>query len=116
MATSVEELSGEGRHPYGPGVNELTQERYVSAAQEVLAQLSDDQRRDLVHTLRTQAREQDVNYPGLYEVGSLDDPQTLGGLFGHMRLNSPGLLEQLLSDTPFYDTVFGGIAEAARTS
>lgn len=113
MAISVES-SGEGRHPYGPAIDDLTQERYVAAAQEVLTRLSEQERRDLVHTLRMQARKQDVNYPGLHEVGSLDDPQTLGGLFGHMRLNSPGLLEQLLDDTPFFEVVFGGMADAAR--
>ena len=108
------DASSERGHRYGDVIDRLTQERYVCAAQDVLARMSSDERKQLVETLRAQARKQDVNEPGLHDLQSLDHPDTLGGLFGNLRLNAPGLLEQLLDGTPYYERVFGGIAEAAR--
>lgn len=114
MSVDVDFTSERGSNRYGATVDHLTQESYVRAAQQVLSRMSRAERQDLVSALRASAREQDVNEPGLHDIQSLDDPNTLGGLFGNLRLNSPGLLEQLLDETPFYDTVFGGMAELTR--
>src|SRR4051812_36882369 len=114
MGLSEEALSRERGHAWGGAVDQLTQERYVAVAQEVLSRMSPEERLRLVDALRVQARRQDVKYPGLHQLQALDDPATLGGLFGHLRLNAPGLLEQLLRDTEFYEPVLGGMDELAR--
>jgi hypothetical protein len=110
----MEESSDYG-HSLGGAIDHLPQQRWVAAAQEVLARLEPARRKELVSTLRRRAREQDVDYPGLHAVHPLDGAQTLGGLFGHMRLNAPGLLEELLDDTPFYDAVLGAMASYAAS-
>jgi len=116
MSSSDEALSHEGGHWLGGTVEHLPQARFVAAAQLTLSRLSRVQLVELTESLREAARSQDVNYPGLHEVQSLADPRVLGGLFGHLRLNSPGLLEQLLAATPFYAAVATGMDAAARAS
>ena len=113
MSLDVDFTSERGNR-YSGTVDHLTQEQYVLAAQLVLSRMTRDLRKELVETLRAKARAQDVNEPGLHDIQSLDDPHTLGGLFGNLRLNAPGLLEQLLDQTPFYDLVFGSMDQLAR--
>jgi hypothetical protein len=81
---------------YGAVAQHLPAEHYQQAAQEALSQLSPDQRSQLVEHLREQARQQDVNFPGLHEEQRLHEPGLLSSLFGQMQQQQPGLLQQLL--------------------
>jgi len=85
----------------GEQAMEEEQDRFVTQVREKLEALGPEQRAELVATLQKKARQQDVNFPGLHEEQALEHPATLAGLLGHMRLNQPGVLEQLLEGTPF---------------
>jgi hypothetical protein len=81
---------------YGVIAKHLPAEHYGQVAEEALGQLSPEQRMELVEHLRVQARQQDVNFPGLHEETELHQPGNLAGLFGRMQQQQPGLLQQLL--------------------
>jgi hypothetical protein len=81
---------------YGTVAEHLPAEHYQQAAHEALSQLSPDQRSQLVEHLREQARQQDVNFPGLHEEQRLHEPGVLSSLLGQMQQQQPGLLQQLL--------------------
>jgi hypothetical protein len=81
---------------HGAVAEHLPAEHYQQAAEEALTQLSPQQRTQLVDHLREQARQQDVNFPGIHEEPRLHEPGMLAGLFGQMQQQQPGLLQQLL--------------------
>jgi hypothetical protein len=86
----------EAAQHYGTIAEKLPTEHYQQAAEDALTQLSPEQRTQLVEHLRDQARQQDVNFPGLHEEQRLHEPGLLAGLFGRMQQQQPGLLQQLL--------------------
>jgi hypothetical protein len=69
---------------------------YRVAAEEALSRLSPDERTELADHLRQQARQQDVNFPGLHETPNLEHPGVLASLMSAMHGQQPGILRQLL--------------------
>jgi hypothetical protein len=108
----------EAAQHYGTVAEQLPAEHYQQAAHEALSQLSPEQRSQLVEHLRDQARQQDVNFPGLHDEQRLHEPGMLSGLFGQMQQQQPGLLQQLLGggggggtfSNPIAKMAFAGIA------
>jgi len=68
----------------------------AAAAEEAVSRLSPDERTELVEHLRQQARQQDVNFPGLHETPNLEQPGMLASLMSSMHGQQPGILRQLL--------------------
>jgi hypothetical protein len=69
---------------------------YRVAAEEAVSRLSPDERAQLAEHLRQQARQQDVNFPGLHETPNLEQPGVLASLMSSMHGQQPGVLRQLL--------------------
>jgi hypothetical protein len=86
----------EAAQHHGTVAEHLPAEHYQQVAHEALTQLSPEQRTQLVEHLREQARQQDINFPGIHEEQQLHEPGMLAGLFGRMQQQQPGLLQQLL--------------------
>lgn len=70
---------------------------YRAAAEEAVSRLSPEERAELANHLRQQARQQDVNFPGLHETQNLEHPGVLASLMSTMHGQQPGMLRQLLA-------------------
>jgi hypothetical protein len=86
----------EAAQHYSNVAQQLGPQEYRGAAEEALSRLSPDERTELAEHLRQQARQQDVNFPGLHETPNLEQPGVLANLMSMMHGQQPGILRQLL--------------------
>jgi hypothetical protein len=86
----------EARGHYERVATAMSPDQYRDAAQAALAKLSPQERQALTQYMQQQARQQDVNFPGLHEQQAPHDAGALAGLFSSMHQQEPGLLQQLL--------------------
>jgi hypothetical protein len=86
----------EAAQHYSNVAQHLGPQDYRAAAEEAVSRLSPDERAELAEHLRQQARQQDVNFPGLHETPNLEQPGALAGLMSSMHGQQPGILRQLL--------------------
>ncbi len=81
---------------YQQVAQQLPPDHYREAAEQALAKLSPEDRSALLAQLQGQARQQDVNMPGLHEAPQNPEPGQLAGLLTSMHQQQPGILQQLL--------------------
>lgn len=86
----------EAAQHYTSVAQQLGPQEYRVAAEEAVNRLSPDERAELAQHLRQQARQQDVNFPGLHETPNLEQPGVLASLMSKMHGQQPGILRQLL--------------------
>ena len=86
----------EAAQHYSNVAQHLGPQEYRVAAEEAITRLSPDERSQLADHLRQQARQQDVNFPGLHETPNLEQPGVLANLMSSMHGQQPGILRQLL--------------------
>ena len=86
----------EATQHYSSVAQHLAPQDYRVAAEEAIARLSPGERAELAEHLRQQARQQDVNFPGLHETPNLEQPGVLASLMSSMHGQQPGILRQLL--------------------
>ena len=86
----------EATQHYTSVAQQLDPQDYRVAAEEAVSRLSPDERTELAEHLRQQARQQDVNFPGLHETANLEQPGVLASLMSAMHGQQPGILRQLL--------------------
>jgi hypothetical protein len=86
----------EAAQHYTNVAQQMDPQAYQAAAEEALGRLSPDERTELAGHLRQQARQQDVNFPGLHETPNLEHPGVLASLMSAMHGQQPGILGQLL--------------------
>ena len=86
----------EATQHYTSVAQHLGPQDYRVAAEEAVSRLSPNERAELTEHLRQQARQQDVNFPGLHETPNLEQPGVLAGLMSAMHGQQPGILRQLL--------------------
>lgn len=86
----------EATQHYSKVAQHLDPQDYRAAAEEAVSRLSPDERAQLADHLRQQARQQDVNFPGLHETQNLEQPGVLASLMSAMHGQQPGILRQLL--------------------
>ena len=87
----------EAAQHYSSVAQHLGTQEYRVAAEEAVNRLSPDERTQLADHLRQQARQQDVNFPGLHETPNLEQPGVMASLMSAMHGQQPGILRQLLS-------------------
>jgi len=98
----------EATQHYSNVAQHLDPENYRSAAEEAVSRLSPEERAELAEHLRTQARQQDVNFPGLHETPNLEHPGVLASVMSAMHGQQPGILRQLLGG----GSEGGGVAQS----
>ncbi len=110
----------EARAHYDRVASSLPPQDYEQAAAAALAKLSPQERQSLVDSMQQQARQQDVNFPGLHDEGAARDPGALAGLFSAMHRQEPGLLPRLLGSggggtfgSPIAKAALAGVAAMA---
>lgn len=86
----------EAAQHYSNVAQHLDPQEYRAAAEDALNRLSPDERAELAEHLRSQARQQDVNFPGLHDTPNLEHPGVLATLMSSMHGQQPGILRQLL--------------------
>jgi len=86
----------EATQHYSTVAQHLDPQDYRAAAEEAISRLSPEERAELADHLRQQARQQDVNFPGLHETPNLEHPGVLAGMMSAMHGQQPGILQQLL--------------------
>jgi hypothetical protein len=86
----------EATQHYTSVAQHLDPQNYRAAAEEAINRLSPTERAELAEHLRQQARQQDVNFPGLHETPNLEQPGVLASLMSAMHGEQPGILRQLL--------------------
>jgi hypothetical protein len=86
----------EAAQHYSTVAQQMEPQDYRAAAEEAISRLSPDERAELAEHLRQQARQQDVNFPGLHETPNLERPGVMAGLMSAMHGQQPGILGQLL--------------------
>jgi hypothetical protein len=86
----------EATQHYSNVAQHLSPEEYRVAAEDAVSRLSPDERAQLAEHLRQQARQQDVNFPGLHDTPNLDHPGVMASLMSAMHGQQPGILRQLL--------------------
>jgi hypothetical protein len=86
----------EAAQHYNNVAQQMDPQDYRVAAEEAMNRLSPEERTELAEHLRQQARQQDVNFPGLHDTPNLEHPGVLAGLMSAMHGQQPGILGQLL--------------------
>ncbi len=81
---------------YQEVAQQLPPDHYREAAEQALAKLSPEDRSALLAHLQGQARQQDVNLPGLHDAPQSAEPGPLAGVLASMHQQQPGILQQLL--------------------